>query len=113
VSREGWDRGVSILHFLGGVSIDLAEDRAIAQTKMTISQRATVHDVLCDVVCTAWTPSIPQKPSRSMAHYSANFPKATVIWLIFNPALAIPSKRICPGSKDLKSKGLRPWPPAL
>ena len=56
VSREGWDRGVSILHFLGGVAIelggDLAGDRAIAQTKMTISQRATVHDVLCDVVCT-------------------------------------------------------------
>ena len=52
VSREGWDRGVSILHSLGGVSIDLAGDRAIAQTKMTISQRATVHDVLCDVVCT-------------------------------------------------------------
>jgi SnoaL-like protein len=52
VSREGWGRGVSILHFLGGMSIDLAGDRAIAQTKMTISQRATVHDVLCDVVCT-------------------------------------------------------------
>ena len=56
VSREGWDRGVSILHFLGGISIELAGDlagnRAIAQTKMTISQRATVHDVLCDVVCT-------------------------------------------------------------
>jgi SnoaL-like domain len=52
VSREGWNRGVSILHFLGGVSIDLAGDRAVAQTKMTISQRATVHDVLCDVVCT-------------------------------------------------------------
>jgi hypothetical protein len=52
VSREGWDRGVSILHFLGGIAIELAGDRAIAQTKMTISQRATVHDVLCDVVCT-------------------------------------------------------------
>lgn len=52
VSREGWERGVNISHFLGGVSIDLAGDRAIAQTKMTISQRATVHDVLCDVVCT-------------------------------------------------------------
>jgi hypothetical protein len=55
-SREGWDRGVRILHSLGGTSIDLAMDRdaprAIAQTKMTISQRATVHDVLCDVVCT-------------------------------------------------------------
>ena len=52
VSREGWDKGVNILHFLGGTSIDLAGARAIAQTKMTISQRATVHDVPCDVVCT-------------------------------------------------------------
>jgi SnoaL-like domain len=52
VSREGFERGVSILHFLGGTSIDLAGDRAVAQTKMTISQRARVHEVLCDVVCT-------------------------------------------------------------
>ena len=52
VSREGFARGVRILHFLGGTSIDLAGDRAIAQTKMTISQRAVVQDVLCDVVCT-------------------------------------------------------------
>jgi hypothetical protein len=52
VSREGFERGVSILHFLGGTSIDLAGDRAIAQTKMTISQRAEVHGVVCDVVCT-------------------------------------------------------------
>ena len=52
VSREGWDKGVSILHFLGGSSIDVAGPRAIAQTKMTISQRATVDDVVCDVVCT-------------------------------------------------------------
>lgn len=52
VSREGWDKGVSILHFLGGQSIDLAGHRAVSQTKMTISQRATVHDVPVDVVCT-------------------------------------------------------------
>lgn len=52
VTREGWDNGVSILHFLGGSSIDIAGDRAIAQTKMTISQRATVDGELCDVVCT-------------------------------------------------------------
>ncbi len=52
VSREGRARGVSILHFQGGTAIDLAGSRAIAQTKMTISQRARVHDVLCDVVCT-------------------------------------------------------------
>lgn len=52
VSQEGFAKGVRILHFLGGTSIDLAADRAIAQTKMTISQRALVHDVICDVVCT-------------------------------------------------------------
>lgn len=52
VSREGFERGVSILHFLGGMSIDLKGDRAISQTKMTISQRAEVEGVLCDVVCT-------------------------------------------------------------
>jgi SnoaL-like domain len=52
VSREGFERGVRILHFLGGTSIDLAGARAIAQTKMTISQRAAVHGVECDVVCT-------------------------------------------------------------
>ena len=52
VSREGFERGVSILHFLGGSAIDVAAERAIAQTKMTISQRAQVDGVLCDVVCT-------------------------------------------------------------
>src|ERR1700722_10696581 len=52
VSQEGWARGVSILHFLGGIWIDLAGKRAISQTKMTISQRAPVDGVLCDVVCT-------------------------------------------------------------
>ena len=52
VTQEGWAKGVSILHFLGGTSIDLAGNRAIAQTKMTISQRGNVQGVLCDVVCT-------------------------------------------------------------
>jgi hypothetical protein len=52
VSKEGWDRGVSILHFLGGFSVDVAGNRAIAQTKMTISQRGDVDGVKCDVVCT-------------------------------------------------------------
>jgi hypothetical protein len=52
VSRAGFDQGVSILHFLGGTSVDLAGRRAIAQTKMTISQRAAVDGVPVDVVCT-------------------------------------------------------------
>jgi hypothetical protein len=52
VSRAGFEKGVSILHFLGGSAIELAGDRAVAQTKMTISQRGPVDGVLCDVVCT-------------------------------------------------------------
>ena len=52
VSRAGFERGVSILHFLGGTSVDLKNARAIAQTKMTINQRAQVDGVLADVVCT-------------------------------------------------------------
>jgi len=52
VSREGFDRGVRILHFLGGTSVDVNGSRAIAQTKMTITQRTTVDEVECDVVCT-------------------------------------------------------------
>ena len=52
MSKKGWAKGVSILHFLGGHSADISGNRAIAQTKMTISQRALVHDVLVDVVCT-------------------------------------------------------------
>jgi SnoaL-like domain len=52
VSREGMARGVNILHFLGGSTIDLAGERAIAQTKMQILQRAAVEGVPCDVTCT-------------------------------------------------------------
>ncbi|MBI4246273.1 MAG: nuclear transport factor 2 family protein [Candidatus Rokubacteria bacterium] len=52
VSREGFTKGVSILHALGGWTCDIAGPRAISQTKMTISQRAPVDGVLADVVCT-------------------------------------------------------------
>ena len=52
VSKAGFDKGVSILHFLGGCSVDLAGSRAVAQTKMTISQRGDVDRVTVDVTCT-------------------------------------------------------------
>ena len=52
VSRRAFEAGVRILHFLGGSAIDVRGHRAIAQTKMTISQRALVHGVEVDVVCT-------------------------------------------------------------
>jgi len=52
MSKQGFARGVRILHFLGGSTIEVRGTRATAQTKMTIAQRASVHEVLCDVVCT-------------------------------------------------------------
>jgi len=52
VSKAGFDKGVSILHFLGGSSVDVAGSRAVAQTKMTISQRGAIDGEAVDVVCT-------------------------------------------------------------
>lgn len=52
ISREGFEKGVNILHLLGGTTIQLERTRAVAQTKMTISQRASVEGVPCDVLCT-------------------------------------------------------------
>src|SRR4051794_33203926 len=52
MSVQGFEKGVRILHFLGGSLVAVDGDRAVSQTKMTITQRAVVEDVLCDVVCT-------------------------------------------------------------
>jgi hypothetical protein len=52
MSQAGFAKGVRILHFLGGSTIEINGPRAISLTKMTISQRGKVHEVLCDVVCT-------------------------------------------------------------
>jgi hypothetical protein len=52
VTKEGWSKGVRILHFLGGSNIQVVGNRAVTQTKMTISQRGLVNNILCDVVCT-------------------------------------------------------------
>jgi hypothetical protein len=68
VSEEGYARGVRILHFLGGSSVDVAGARAIAQTKMTISQRATVEGVVCDVVCTGRFYDFFEKRQDSLGH---------------------------------------------
>jgi hypothetical protein len=72
VSEEGYTRGVRILHFLGGSSIDVAGPRAIAQTKMTISQRAAVDGVLCDVVCTGRFYDFFEERQDSRSHSGGN-----------------------------------------
>ena len=50
-SREGFERGVHILHTLGGWTCEIAGDRAISQVKMMIHQRATLDGILVDVAC--------------------------------------------------------------
>ena len=50
--REGFEKGVSIIHLQGAFTCDVVDKRGVSQTKMTIGQRASVHGVLCDVTCT-------------------------------------------------------------
>ncbi|GGF15691.1 nuclear transport factor 2 family protein [Subtercola lobariae] len=51
-SRAGYERGVNVTHFLGGAAIEVVGDRAVAQTKMSITQRVELHGVLVDIECT-------------------------------------------------------------
>jgi hypothetical protein len=51
-SRDAFERGVNILHTLGGWTCDIAGARAISQTRMAIHQRAPLDGVLVDVTCT-------------------------------------------------------------
>lgn len=51
-SQRAFAAGPRILHFLGGTAVEVAGGHAIAQTKMTITQRGPVHGVEVDVVCT-------------------------------------------------------------
>jgi SnoaL-like domain len=87
VSREGWEKGVSILHFLGGISIDLAKNRAVSQTKMTISQRGDVEGVPCDIVCTGRFYDFLEKRDRSVPRRGWNW--TPNCWSGFRSATAI------------------------
>lgn len=51
-ARAGWARGVDVIYLLGGASIDVAGDRAVAQTRTIIQQRGALRGVLVDVTCT-------------------------------------------------------------
>jgi len=51
VSKEGYSRGVRVIHMPAGTTIDIAGHRAIAQTKMSITQRGAIDGIACDVVC--------------------------------------------------------------
>jgi hypothetical protein len=51
ISKKSFEAGVNILHQLGGWTCDIAGDRAISQTKMTILQRGQVDRIAVDVIC--------------------------------------------------------------
>ena len=100
-SRQGFDAGVSILHFLGGHTADVAGDRAVAQTKMTINQRAEIDGVTVDVVCTdaSTTPapgtrdggrSFAASPSMRRTASTSWIPRAPSAWTL----------RCSPGSRS-------------
>lgn len=50
-SRVGAEHGLNVLHQLGGISVDVAGERAIAQSRMSILQRASIDGVEVDVTC--------------------------------------------------------------
>ena len=50
-SRAAWAGGLTVFHILGGTTVDVAGDRAVAETRMQIVQRAPVHGIEADVTC--------------------------------------------------------------
>lgn len=50
-AQRGYDRGERMLHACGPTNVELAGDRAIAQSKLRIMQRGLVEGVECDVTC--------------------------------------------------------------
>jgi len=51
VSKKGYANGVRVFHGLHGTTADIKGKRAIAMTKMTITQRGKIDDEPCDVIC--------------------------------------------------------------
>ena len=50
-SQQGYERSARVVHRIGGITIDIEGNRAVAQSKLTILQRATIDGVLCDATC--------------------------------------------------------------
>ncbi len=50
-SQAAFNRGIKVLHTLSGTSVDVQGERAIAQTRMAINQRAEIEGVVCDCIC--------------------------------------------------------------
>src|SRR5262249_35776801 len=49
--RQGWAKGLNVTHVLGACALEVRGDRAVAQTRMTIIQRAMLDAEWVDVTC--------------------------------------------------------------
>ena len=122
MNKKGWDARASIFSISRArIFADISGNRAIAQTKMHINQRAPVEGVLVDVVCTGrfydflekrdgkWgfilrqpiyekdriDPVSPGEAPNSIPSCCEASPKATGIWPICSRRSDFPSKTIC------------------
>lgn len=50
-AKASWARGNMSSHILGAISIDLAGNRAIAQTRVTLAAREEIEGALYDIAC--------------------------------------------------------------
>ncbi len=50
-SRQAFDGGAKVQHFIGAATIELRGKRAVAETRMVLQVRASVHGVLVDLTC--------------------------------------------------------------
>ena len=51
-NRRGWGAETpGAVHMLGGISVDIGGERAVSQSKMTISVRAALNGAPCEVLC--------------------------------------------------------------
>ena len=71
-SQAAFNRGIEVLHTLSGTSVDVEGNRAIAQTKMAINQRAIVNGTVCDCVCMGRFYDFLEKREGSLGHYAAS-----------------------------------------
>lgn len=51
--RASWEAGSVGHHVQGNSSVDVAGDRAVAQTRLLLCVRGRVQDIMCDCTCTA------------------------------------------------------------
>lgn len=50
-ARRAHAAGLDVAHINGGTFVDIAGDRAVAESRITLTMRATVEGVLCDLEC--------------------------------------------------------------